>query len=195
VRADPRSAGAWVAGGLVALARGGVEAVRVEPLARALGVTKGSFYWHFRDRRALLDAVLARWEEVATLAIIEELEAGGGSAGRRLERLVGRTALHPLAPALEQAVRAWAAADARARRVLARVDRRRQAYVRGLLREHGLPPGTAAVRAHLLYLALVGEFARVSHRGAPAGAAAWRELSRLLLGGPGGGRKVSAAGR
>ena len=176
----------WVERGLEVLAARGPDAVRVEALARSLGVTKGSFYWHFRDRRALLRALLDRWEAVATLAIIDQVDARGGDPARRLRHLVRRTTGHPRAPRLEQAVRAWAASDAGARRVLARVDARREAYVRSLLVAHGLPRRTAAARTHLLYLALVGEFAWVSHGGATAGDAAWRELERLLL---------SAAGR
>ena len=54
-------AAAWIAAAFDALADGGIDAVRVEPLAKALGITKGSFYWHFADRRALLDAMLDAW--------------------------------------------------------------------------------------------------------------------------------------
>ena len=66
-------AGAWTDAALEALAGGGIAAVRVEPLAKTLGVTKGSFYWHFADRRALLDAMLARWADGRVAAIRERL--------------------------------------------------------------------------------------------------------------------------
>lgn len=76
---------AWIAAGLAALSSGGVEAVRVEVLARALHVTKGSFYWHFADRRELLDAIVAHWETTTT-----------GADDRRLplRRLVQARAAH-----------------------------------------------------------------------------------------------------
>src|SRR5690606_14615731 len=59
----------WSNAAAVATAAGGIDAVRVEALARRLGVTKGSFYWHFADRSALLDAVLTRWEEASRSAM------------------------------------------------------------------------------------------------------------------------------
>src|ERR1044071_6914972 len=70
-------AAAWIAAGFDALADGGVDAVRVEPLAKALDITKGSFYWHFADRRALLDAMLQSWGGGRTAAISERASARG----------------------------------------------------------------------------------------------------------------------
>ena len=65
----------WFAQGVRALREGGVEAVRVEPLARSLGVTKGSFYWHFADRPALLEALLALWERETAEVVTEAARA------------------------------------------------------------------------------------------------------------------------
>ena len=65
-------AAAWIAAAFDALAEGGIDAVRVEPLAKALGITKGSFYWHFADRRALLDAMLDAWAQGRIAAIREQ---------------------------------------------------------------------------------------------------------------------------
>lgn len=170
----------WIAAALDLLARKGVAAVRVEPLAASLGVTKGSFYWHFSGRQALLDAVLAAWEARATAAVIARVEGAARRPSERLPRLVTLIARSRKAPAVEQAIRAWGAVDVRARRVLARVDARRIAYVRGLLRAEGLAGDVARRRAQLLYLAVIGEFTWVSHGGAPAGPGPWRELVRLL---------------
>lgn len=64
----------WAEAALDAIAEGGIEAVAVEPLARALGVTKGSFYWHFRSREALLQAALALWEERETTDVVRQVE-------------------------------------------------------------------------------------------------------------------------
>jgi AcrR family transcriptional regulator len=81
------SAADWVDAAVEAFARGGLAAVRVEPLARQLGVTKGSFYWHFSDREALLAAVVERWESEHTDAMIAEAQRGD-TAAERLRRLL-----------------------------------------------------------------------------------------------------------
>src|ERR671910_2473019 len=75
-RAGSLKAEDWVEAARAVMAEGGIDAVAVEPLARRLGVTKGSFYWHFKDRRALLETTLERWEEESTVARI--------SASRRI---------------------------------------------------------------------------------------------------------------
>ncbi len=176
-----RTAQDWVQAALKVLVRKGVAAVAVEPLARSLGVTKGSFYWHFKDRAALLAQVLKHWEAVATQQVMDAVEAQGGSAADRLGALMVRTSQHPEAPGLEAALRAWGALDVRVRKVLERVDARREDYVTGLLVEHGLRPGQARRRSRILYLALIGEFAWVSHGGAPSGAGPFEELVALAL--------------
>src|SRR4029453_6923285 len=81
----PRSS--WIDAGLRALAAGGPDAVRIEPLAQTLGVTKGGFYWHFDDRRALLEEMLDTWERASVDDVIERVESGGGDARAKLRRL------------------------------------------------------------------------------------------------------------
>src|SRR5215469_15158214 len=80
----PRST--WIDQGLRALAAGGPDAVRIEPLAQALGVTRGGFYWHFDDRRALLDEMLDTWERATNDEVIERVESEGGDARTKLRR-------------------------------------------------------------------------------------------------------------
>src|SRR5260370_8174724 len=82
----PRSR--WIEEGLRALAAGGPDAVRVEALAQALGVTKGGFYGHFADRRALLDEMLDSWERMSTDEVLERVQRKGGDVRARL-RLAG----------------------------------------------------------------------------------------------------------
>ena len=72
--------GSWIGKGLQALAEGGPDAVRIEPLARELGVTKGGFYWHFDGRRALLEEMLDAWERVVIDEVIDRVEREGGEA-------------------------------------------------------------------------------------------------------------------
>src|SRR4051794_42777 len=79
--------GKWVDAGLKALAAGGPDAVRIEPLAKELGVTRGGFYWHFDDRRALLETMLDTWERSVIDEVISRVEAGGGDGRAKLHRL------------------------------------------------------------------------------------------------------------
>jgi AcrR family transcriptional regulator len=146
----------WLSAALGALARDGVAALRVEPLAKRLGVTKGSFYWHFADRSALLASVLAEWERRATDAVIVEVEAAGGDASARLALLFRITAAAD--GRLDRAVRAWAANDADAAAVQARVDARRLAYLETQFAALGFSAGEGAGRARLAYQSVIGGF-------------------------------------
>ena len=147
----------WIDAALAALAEHGVDAVRVERLAEALGVTKGSFYWHFADRDALLAAILDAWRDRATNDIITLVESLGGDARARL-RTLGLTVFNADGR-LDRQVRAWAANDPMARAAQDAVDRRRVGYVEQLFRELGLTPAEAAARATFIYHALIGQFA------------------------------------
>jgi AcrR family transcriptional regulator len=146
----------WCRAGLRELAARGIDAVRVEPLARRMKVTKGSFYWHFADRRALLDAMLLAWKEHNTSAIIDQVEAAGGTASQRLLALFERVIDSD--GRLETAIRAWAASDAAARRTVRSVDHTRIGYLETLLSAAGLPKPVAVARSRLVYYALIGEF-------------------------------------
>ncbi|MDH3200521.1 MAG: TetR/AcrR family transcriptional regulator [Myxococcales bacterium] len=152
---DRLSAARWTEMALQVLADRGIEAVRVEPLARALGVTKGSFYWHFADRQDLFDSLLLQWERLATLNVIEAVELACDEPDERLRELTRLVFRH--GGPLDRAVRAWASHDEEAAHVVERVDTQRYAFVRGLLEAHGLAPTTAAMRARLLYTSLIGE--------------------------------------
>jgi len=146
----------WLSAALRTLARDGAAALRVEPLAKQLGVTKGSFYWHFADRPTLLAAVLAEWERRATDAVIVEVEAAGGDAGEKLARLFRIT--FGADGRLDRAVRAWAASDAAAAAVQARVDGRRLDYLARQFAALGFAADEAAARARFAYQSLIGDF-------------------------------------
>lgn len=171
----------WIAAAWEALEHRGVEGVRVEPLAAQLGVTKGSFYWHFADRAALLDALLEDWEKRATASVIEQVDAASEQPQERLRKLVSLTTASSRAPNAEQAIRAWGAHDLKVRRRLHRVDARREAYVASLLVDAGVCPELAAMRSRVLYLTLIGEYTRVAHGGAPTERAVWDRLVAMML--------------
>jgi AcrR family transcriptional regulator len=146
---------AWVEAGLAALRDYGVDGVRVERLAQALDVTKGSFYWHFKDRATLLAAMLEAWRRRATFAVIEEVDSAGGDAVQRLRQL--STLVGRIEGRLDLAVRVWARHDDGAKAALDEIDRRRLEYLASLFRELSFSASDAAARARLVYHALIGE--------------------------------------
>jgi len=126
----PRSR--WIDAGLRALAAAGPDAVRIEALAQTLGVTKGGFYWHFDDRRALLDEMLDTWERATIDEVIERVEGEGGDARARLRRLFALASSTGGLLKTDLAVRDWARRDETVAARLRRADNRRMAYLRSL---------------------------------------------------------------
>lgn len=170
---------AWIEAGLELLAEGGVAAVGVEPLAARLGVTKGSFYWHFRNRAALLEALCGEWVHRSTETFIARVEQLGGTPSERLRNLLLVTAGAP--KPLERAIRAWAATDADVAARVAAVDVRRTAFVTGLLAGIGHGADEAAALSRLLVCFVVGE----TMRGLAAEPADREIYARLLSKPPG----------
>lgn len=149
---------AWIEAAFALLGEAGEAGVGVEPLARQLGVTKGSFYWHFRDRQALLDAVLAYWESRETTRFIELVEAAGGSPAERLNSLFNTVLGNESGRGPELAVRNWARRDREVSAVVLKVDNRRSAYIEERLGEMGVNKEDAIARAALFYGLFVGEY-------------------------------------
>jgi AcrR family transcriptional regulator len=143
----------WLDQGLKVLATKGFTALKAEPMAKAMGVSRGSFYWHFADVGAFHAELLAHWREVAAEQIIIGVEAAAKDQPP-LAVLLRRTFSGRLA--LEKAVRSWAASDAGARNAVQAIDRRRLDYVAGLIAAEGLAPETAQARAQILYWAFLG---------------------------------------
>jgi AcrR family transcriptional regulator len=150
---DQLSAKDWLDQGLKTLAERGFTGLKAEPLAKALGVSRGSFYWHFADIGAFHTAILKHWREVAAEQIIANLEAASDNRDR-LPLLLRQAFGGKLA--LESAVRTWATVDPAARSAVQAIDRRRLGYVESMLRASGLSPGVARARAQIFYWAFVG---------------------------------------
>ena len=147
------SAADWEAGALDLIADQGVSAVAVEPLARRLNVTKGSFYWHFETREALLKAALQRWETHADEAL-DQLATIADPRARLFElfRRAGREAKSQMIYAA--LMRAMDHPTVHA--VMERVSQRRLDFLARAYREVGMSVGNALHRAHLTYAAYVG---------------------------------------
>ena len=137
------------------MAEEGVDAVRIEALARRLKVTKGGFYGHYRDRQALLDAVVVRWEERGTEEVIRDVEAAAQTAEARAEALWSLATRDDFR--VELAIRDWARRDEQVREAVARVDRRRMAYLRDLFGDLGFKGIDREGRCLLVYSLLIGD--------------------------------------
>ncbi len=144
----------WLDEGLAILAAQGVPALTIELLCERLGLTKGSFYHHFRGMPAYRAALLDHFEKRFTTEFIEAVEGERAPAAVRLERLLDLVTGAGDSPGLEIAVRAWAQQDERARAVQERVDRRRIDYLSALWEQRG--GQEAEGMALLLYLILIG---------------------------------------
>lgn len=174
----------WTLAALAALAEGGIDAVRVERLATQLGVSKGSFYWHFKDRADLLNSLLDLWDNDFTQELIEKV-ASQPTPAQRLRAL----ALDALSKKMfdvdnaraESAVQAWAAVDAEAGRRLRKVETARVEYLRLELAAHGLPAAQATAMAKALYLALLGLYAARAYNPDLADDQAYLDLVDLAL--------------
>src|SRR3954452_4907221 len=177
----------WIEEGLGALAAGGVDAVRIEPLARALGVTKGGFYWHFDDRRALLEEMLDTWERVSVDEVIERIESEGGDARARLrrlfalatsgdERLSGGELL-----SIDLAIRDWARRDRTVAGGLRRVDNRRMDYMRSLFGDFCPEEDEVEVRCMLAFSLWLGPHFMAADHGARSQADVLELALRRLL--------------
>ena len=146
----------WLSAGLEALRKGGVGSVRVERLAGDVGITKGSFYHHFRDRGALLDAVIEYWSREMTDAEFERIQTLRGGLAARLVALA-EDVLEKGMGRYDPAIRAWARADRKVAAAVAQVDRRRIKALAGLFEEGGFTPTEARTRARTFYTFLLGE--------------------------------------
>jgi AcrR family transcriptional regulator len=153
IMADQLSAKDWLDLGLRTLARRGFTALKAEPLAKEMGVSRGSFYWHFADIGGYRAAILKHWREVAAEQVIADLEASSKDDNPLL-LLLRRTFSSRLA--LENAVRSWATLDPEARAAVQATDRRRLSYVQKLFERSGVAPGVARSRAQIFYWAFVG---------------------------------------
>jgi AcrR family transcriptional regulator len=173
----------WATAALAAIAEGGLAAVAVEPLATRLGTTKGSFYWHFANREALLEAALSQWEELHTTAVNAEVDAAPPDPVARLRLLIKRAT--GLAERDRIGVVLHATADHPAiAPVLARVARRRVDFLTGLFAQLGFPAAQARQRALLTYSAYLGH-AQLAHSTPdllPGGRAAGRDYLDHVIG-------------
>lgn len=147
---------AWVAEALQALAAGGPDAVRVEALASSLGVSKGGFYWQFKNRRALLDEMLDSWEKAVVEDVIVRIESEPADPRAKLRQLF------ELAPsvdfAVELALRDWSRRDEGVAERLRRIDNRRMEYLRSLFAGFCPDEDDVEARSMLAFSLFIGSY-------------------------------------
>lgn len=154
--------------GFRALTAEGPAGLRVEAIARALKVSKGSFYWHFKDAPALKTAMLAHWVTRATEAIIGTVSKQADNARARLRLLADLATEDVEAPyggrLVEAAIRDWARFDAEVAETVTRVDRARLDFLESLFAGIGEPAPSCRIKANLVYASLIG-LQHLSHHG------------------------------
>ncbi|HEY2205181.1 MAG TPA: helix-turn-helix domain-containing protein [Pseudonocardia sp.] len=169
----------WIEEGLRALAAGGPDTVRVEALARALGVTKGGFYGHFADRGALLAEMLDAWERMSTEEVIERVESEGGDAHAKLRRAGTLTFSGTLLP-VDLAIRDWSRRDGAVAERLRRVDNRRMDYLRALFGAFCPDEDDVEARCMLAFSLLIGDHFISADHGTRSRADVLERAVRLL---------------
>lgn len=147
----------WIEEGLRALAAGGPEAVRIEVLAKKLGVTKGGFYGSFADRDALLAAMLDTWERESTDEVLGRVEREGGDARTKIKRAGVLTFSSDRLLPIDLAVRDWARRDEAVAERLRRVDNRRMGLLREMIGTFCSDPDEVEARSLIAFCVAIGE--------------------------------------
>ena len=157
----------WIEAGLAEMAKHGIDGVRVEVLAKNLGVTKGGFYRRFRDRAALLDGILSAWSAGRIAAIEKQTSLDGATARDRLRAVIQLYAerMNTEGMAVELAIRQWARSDEAAAAAVASVDAARLKNVAHLYRATGMTSEEADAQAFLFYCFIFGQSLLFLERG------------------------------
>jgi AcrR family transcriptional regulator len=155
----------WVEEGLRALADGGPDAVRVEVLAKRLGVTKGGFYGYFADRDALLTEMLDTWERESTDEVLERVEREGGDPRTMIRRAGVLTFSGDRLLPIDLAVRDWARRDEAVAERLRRVDNRRMGLLREMIGTFCADPDEVEARSLIAFCVAIGAHFLVADHG------------------------------
>ncbi len=167
----------WIRQGLRTLATDGANALKVGPMSTALKVSRGSFYWHFRDIADFRSQLLQSWQERSTDRVIRELEAQKAEPGHLkhlLKRALGTKR------GLDRAIRSWAAEDQDVAKVVASVDNRRVSYIASMLVASGVESRQAHPRAAFMYWAYLGQTMVMDPRHSSLSPAAIDDISDLF---------------
>jgi AcrR family transcriptional regulator len=146
---------AWLKGALK-LCAAGIDNLKVAPLAEYLGVTTGSFYWHFKNRRELLEALLDYWECEMTDAAIEAARQFSGPPAQRI-LLIMETVMSDKLAGYDLPIWQWAQSDSRASRIFKRVLKKRFEFAAWMFSQAGFSREQAEVRGRMMVIYMMGE--------------------------------------
>ena len=184
-KAPKRDRESWFDEARQVLIAEGADRVRVDPLAKRLGVTTGSFYHHFRNRRELLDGLLDHWEARNSGPMFKAVEAAGPDPDDQIDALfqtwLGESEYDPQ---YDSAVRAWAHGDAQVREIVQRVDDRRIGLLQGIFTAYGYDQERAFIRARIAYFQQVGYQAMEVHESAAERQRIYHLYREALTGSP-----------
>lgn len=141
----------WLTAGLTILGQKGAEGVRIDAICKALGVTKGSFYWHFRDREDLMASLFTYWDTRETRGLIDYVEGKFANPNDRLWHVVKEVTLGDYDVTVEVAMRHWAYQEPAIRAQLEEVDAQRLDFFARQFSACGFDTESASLRAHTLY--------------------------------------------
>jgi len=149
----------WLAAARSALLAGGIESVKVDSLAKALNVTRGGFYWHFKNRKDLLDALLHHWEQQTKQTFESVLQSDKANGEAELIALINAWIDEDIySPAYDSAVRDWARKSAAVAKAVRRVDNHRVEIIQRIFMDLDFPEKEAFIRARIMYFHQVGYY-------------------------------------
>ncbi len=151
--------GDWIEAALKLLMDEGESAVRITRLAEALGVTRGGFYWHFKDRADLLDALLQTWSNMNTKGMVEAVQEADDLTSAVLDLFAVWIDRRRFDPRLDSALREWARRSEKVKRAVKKADDRRVEALARAFERAGFEPTEALIRARILYFTQVGYYA------------------------------------
>lgn len=147
----------WIIAAFKTLHEEGIEQVRIERLAKKLHVTKGSFYWHFKNRDELLEGLLEYWANEMTQTVLNTTKNFQGSPMNRIYTAFKEVVRKERAK-YDPALRAWARTDKRAQKAVAHIDKIRLSFLNDLFLDIGFDGTEAAIRSRLIYYYIIGEW-------------------------------------
>lgn len=173
----------WIEAAREVLIKDGIERVKVEPLAERLKVSRGSFYWHFVDHQALLDALLSLWEETALEPMRAVSTEPALTAAQRYEKFMRVWVQgEPYCPIFDLSIRRWAMVSPDVSRVIKRVDDARIGLLTDIFRDMGHEPDEAFIRARITYFHQIGYYASDVHESAETRERYWPLYVKILAG-------------